>query len=325
MTNNSKITSPSKWPDQAVPLYPDGKKFAFSIIDDTDEATLENIRPVYDFLHSLGLRTTKTVWVLPAVDTDARPNRGYTLEDTDYLEYILKLNKWGFEIAFHGARGGDSTRQEIINSLEIFNDTIGYYPRIHINHFINRDNLYWGADKLDCLPLKLLYRLFYDRKKYSGHKPDSEYFWGDIAKKHIEYSVNFSFHNINILTINPAIPYHDPRRKYVNLWFHTSDGGSVTSFNNLLSEDNLDRLERENGVCIVYTHFGKQFCKNGELNQMTKERLQDLVSRDGWFAPASEILDHLNRNRTGPIELSNLKRILLELKWLIEKIIHGSS
>ena len=30
-------------------------KFYFSIIDDTDDATLENIKPVYDFLYSKGL------------------------------------------------------------------------------------------------------------------------------------------------------------------------------------------------------------------------------------------------------------------------------
>ena len=36
------------------------KNFYFTIIDDTDDATLENIRPVYDFLTSKGIFITKT-------------------------------------------------------------------------------------------------------------------------------------------------------------------------------------------------------------------------------------------------------------------------
>ena len=42
--------------------WPEDKAFAFTIIDDTDYATIENIKPVYDFLYDAGLKTTKTVW-----------------------------------------------------------------------------------------------------------------------------------------------------------------------------------------------------------------------------------------------------------------------
>ena len=43
-----------KWPEQ--------RKFAFTIVDDTDKATVENVKPVYDFLAESGIRTTKTAW-----------------------------------------------------------------------------------------------------------------------------------------------------------------------------------------------------------------------------------------------------------------------
>lgn len=36
--------------------FPDGKRFVFTIIDDTDVATLSNVKPVYDLLHECGLR-----------------------------------------------------------------------------------------------------------------------------------------------------------------------------------------------------------------------------------------------------------------------------
>lgn len=43
-------------------------KFYFSIIDDTDDATYENIKPVYDFLYDKDIFITKTVWVYPVLD-----------------------------------------------------------------------------------------------------------------------------------------------------------------------------------------------------------------------------------------------------------------
>ena len=64
--------------------WPQGKSFAFTIVDDTDESTIENTKPVYDVLAGLGFRTTKTVWPL-------RPHtKGHypygSLEDDRYRE-----------------------------------------------------------------------------------------------------------------------------------------------------------------------------------------------------------------------------------------------
>ena len=78
-------------PDYDPPKFPDGKKFAFTVCDDTDESTLEEIAPVYEFLDSLGLRTTKTVWVLPTNEPDSGANLGQTLRDSAYLKFIVDL------------------------------------------------------------------------------------------------------------------------------------------------------------------------------------------------------------------------------------------
>ncbi len=301
--------------------FPDGKKFAFTICDDTDGSTVKNVKPVYDYLYELGLLTTKTVWVLPTNEPEILASQGRTLSDSVYTEFILNLQEKGFEIASHGSRGGSSQRLEILESFEKFKNIIGHYPKIHINHFMNIDDLYWGADKLDLLPLKILYNLFQEDKKFYGHIPGSEYFWGDIAQKHISYVVNFSFHEINITKVNPFIPYHNPEKPYVNFWFHTSYGSDVDEFNRLLCTENLDRLEKEGGVCIVYTHFASGFCSDGVLNETTKERLKDLASRDGWFVPASEILDYLKQNHQGGHELSLRQKVYIELRWVFERIL----
>jgi len=305
--------------------FPDGKKFAFSICDDTDNASEENILPIYNYLYQIGLRTTKTVWVLPSNDTLKFANRGESLADSSYTAFILDLQSKGFEIAIHGARGGNTKRMETRNSLEKYKGILGEYPNIHINHFKNEDNLYWGKHKLSLVLMRILYEWVAGEEEYTGHDPESEYFWGDMAQEYITYVVNYSFHEINVLKVNPKMPYHDPKRPYVNYWFHTSDGGAVDAFNQLLRKENLDQLEREGGVCIVYTHLARGFCADGVVNETTKERLQDLASRNGWFVPVSEILDYLRDNRKDKETLSFRERIYLELHWVLEKIRHGSS
>ena len=41
-------------PPKYTPVsFPDGKDFAFTIFDDTDGSTIENVKPVYDYLYDL--------------------------------------------------------------------------------------------------------------------------------------------------------------------------------------------------------------------------------------------------------------------------------
>jgi hypothetical protein len=42
--------------------WPEGKRFAFTVFDDTDGMTMLNGPPIYDFLADLGFLTTKSVW-----------------------------------------------------------------------------------------------------------------------------------------------------------------------------------------------------------------------------------------------------------------------
>jgi hypothetical protein len=91
----------------------------------------------------------------------------------------------------------------------------------------------------------------------------------------------------------------------------------------MVREENQDRLEAEEGVCIMYTHFGKRFC-NGSL-QPKFERLMDrLAKMKGWFVPVSELLDHLRESRaSSAIPARELKR--MEMRWLLSKFRRGSS
>ena len=74
------------------------------------------------------------------------------------------------------------------------------------------------------------------------------------------------------------MPYHDPARPFVNYWFASSEGANVDSFTTTLSENNLDRLAEEGGVCIMYTHFADRFVENGKINWWFR-KLMDRLTR----------------------------------------------
>lgn len=273
--------------------WPNGCAFAFSIIDDTDHATVKNVKPIYDLLASLNMRTTKTVWVFPTSD-GAHYAGGQTLENEEYSRFILDLQSRGFEIALHGVRGESSTRDIIVNGFERFREVLGRNPAIHVNHAFNQDNLYWGLSRLSRIRRALhLYRG--NPGNGEGASPRSQYFWGDLSQSCIRYVRGDVFDDINTLKSDPCMPYHDPTRPCVRAWFSASNGGRIEQFGRLLQEDNQERLAREHGLCIVYTHFGTPGFVNrtGKVSEDVGHALTLLSKRNGWFATVSEILDFL--------------------------------
>ena len=122
--------------------WPDGKTFAFSVFDDTDDSSLESGPDVYALLRSLGFKTTKSVWPIGGVQPAIIG--GSTCEDLDYLAWVRELQAQGFEIALHGASYSSSPRAVALRGLEAFQDLFGHYPNIHVNHHLNQDSLYWG-------------------------------------------------------------------------------------------------------------------------------------------------------------------------------------
>lgn len=304
--------------------FPENKRFAFTVFDDTDYATVENVKPIYDLLLELGMLTTKSVWVFPTDDISNRYYHSETLGAPEYLEFVRRLHKSGFEIALHNASMTSSVREVTIEAIERFNKLLGFYPNIHVNHSSNKENLYWGAERLDLPFFRFLMKYKRNPLEFVGHKPGSPFFWGDVCQKYITYVRNFVFREINLLRINPTIPYKDPKRPFVNYWFSSCEGGSVRTFNQLLSSKNQARLEREGGVCIVYTHFAKGFVENGKVHAKTRELLLELSKRNGWFVPVSALLDYLRTQQ--PRETRSLyERVHMELRWFITKVIYGTS
>ena len=281
--------------------FPDGKRFAFTILDDTDVATTANVMPIYRLLESLGMRTTKTVWPVGCPEGSPNFSTSDTLEDAEYRAFVVDLQRRGFEIASHGATMESSPRERTLAALARFRELFGADPKVHANHSYNRENVYWGLARIDDPILRLMYRRTNGRPPgwYEGDRPGSPWWWGDVCAERISYVRNLTFDTLNLATINPSMPYHDPKRPLVRWWFSSTDAESVTEFNRLLEPARVSALEREGGYCIVATHLGKGFVQGGEVHPLTRQRLEALASRPGWFCTTGELLDFLRERRTG--------------------------
>ena len=299
----------------ALSEYPDGKTFAFTILDIAETASVDVLRPFYALLHELGVSATKTVWSRSA-DERAGPGSRCSLDDPRWLEFILELRDCGFEIGWAGATSDSNDRARTLEGLHQFRELIGYDPRVYVNSGGNRDGIYWGTDRIDEPLLKAVVHRAAPSPAgyYQGHMESSSFWWGDICHERIQYVLNLTFDDVNITRVNPTIPYHDPTRNFVRWWFSGSDAENCSEFNQLLRPDRQERLERERGCCIVATHIGRGYVRDGQVDRLARKRLESLVSRPGWFGPVSTLLDHFRTNNaSGQLTSEEWER--MQWKW----------
>lgn len=305
--------------------WPSGKRFAFTVFDDTDFATLANVKGVYSFLADCGLRTTKSVWVV-----EGDPNRGDhaapTCDNAEYLRWILDLQSQGFEIGLHNCTWHGLPRDDIRLALDRFAELFGHDPATATNHTGVEESMYGGDARLSGWH-RHLYNLltrFQNRGMYRGHIEGDPYFWGDLCRQKIKYFRNFTFRDLNTLKACSFMPYHDPLKPYVNYWFASSDGYDVGAFNDCLSESHQDRLEEEGGACIMYTHFANGFGDGGQMNSRFRQLIERLSRKNGWFVPVVTLLDHLLQ-LNGHHQITDAERSRLERRWLWQKMLSGTT
>lgn len=304
--------------------WPDGRRFAFAIFDDTDLATVANVGPVYDFLTSIGVLATKSVWTVTGDGTPAFG--GATCDDPDYLAWTQGLPAQGHEIASHGVTYTTAPRDLTRRGLDRFRELYGHDPVAMANHSGCDEAIYWGSARVSGAQ-----RALYDvmtryrrRGRFRGHIEGDPLFWGDLCKERIRYVRNFTFLDIDTLAACPEMPYHDPDRPWVNLWFAASEGRDAKQFIEQIRPANIDRLEASGGACIMYTHFASGFLRDGVLDPVFVERMTQLAARGGWFVPVSTLLDHL-RAQKGDTVIDRRGRSRLERRWLQSKFRVGST
>ena len=299
--------------------YPNGARFAFSIIDDTDVATRANVEPVYRLLEDLGMRTSKTVWPVSCPEGSRDFGSSETLDDPGYRDFLVDLKARGFELTWHGATMESSLRDRTVIALDRFREVFGDYPRIHVNHSYNRENLHWGPGRVDIPLLRAVSAWIggVTADYFQGQVEGSPYWWGDLCSQHIAYCRNLTFNDINTARVNPSIPYRDPARPIVRWWFSSTDAEDADEFAELLHPTNQDRLEREGGVCIVATHLGKGFYDKNRLHPVVEERLRLLARRPGWFPPVGTLLDWMrDRRETELLPPSEWRQ--MQWRWMVD-------
>lgn len=304
--------------------WPNGKQFAFTMFDDTDLTVPGNFEAVYELLGSLGMRITKSVWPATGAGLLPRSEQGSTCDDPEYLRTVLQLQRSGFEIGYHNSYFEGLPRERIEEALEHFKALFGAYPMSMANHAESSEGIYWGYDRVSGVA-KAFYRLLMRRfgpNPHQGHLTESPYFWGDLCHQRIRYVRNFVFGEIDTLAICPEMPYHDPRRPFVQAWYAASNGQVLSSCLDLLTERNQDRLEASGGACIVYTHLGAGFERDGKVDPRFAQLLRRIASKNGWFVPVSTLLDHI-RTQRGLRTLSDAGRRRLEWRWLAHKLVAG--
>jgi hypothetical protein len=305
-------------------MWPAGRRFAFTVFDDCDLAQVETLRPVYDFLEELGILTTKSVW--PMRGESVPVIGGQTCDDADYLEWVLDLQRRGFEIGSHGATPATTPREHVVAATDRFRELFGHDPASFANHSGCNESIYWGSARVGGIH-RLAYNLmigYRRRDQFRGHVEGDPLFWGDICRDRFRYVRNFTFADIDTLAACPMMPYHDPKRPYVSAWFASSEGRDVTAFNACLSEEAQDRLEAAGSACIMYTHFASGFVREGVLDARFRDLMTRLASKAGWFVPVTTLLDHV-RDHRGLHEITPGERRGLERRWLRSKVHVGPS
>jgi hypothetical protein len=299
--------------------WPEGRRFAFTVVDDPDGQDLGAGREVYALLRDLGFRTTKAVWV---IEPKVRNSAGQTCESAEFLAFCQALQAQGFEIAYHNGAPGTLCRDEVIRSLDLFRAHFGHDPVSMANHY-NGDAMYWGDARLSGV-VRAMYKMISGPAKHFGQVEGHPCFWGDVCRQRIRYCRNFVFRRINTLRACPYMPYSDPERPFVQAWYAAAEGAKREAYVQQLSERNQDALEEEGGACIMYTHYGHGFITDGKLDPEFVRLMTRLASKDGWFVPVTTLLDHL-ASRRGIHQLTPPERNGLERSWFATKLLHGTS
>lgn len=267
----------------------------FCITDDTDTADLQRVKVVYDFLRSIELRTTKTVWAfvpeepcgIPA--TPPSTLRGITLEDAEYRAYCEGLYADGFEICLHGASAGNNRRERTVAALDLAERLFGHSDT-YICHSKNADNIYWEEKTAPNAALRTLLRL-YSRHTCLGEVEGSPYFWGDICEERVRWIRLFRTRNPNTLAENPSMPYVEPGKPWVKGWF----AATKRSFHDCTGQEALDRLAQHHGLTILYQYLHR-YAVGGKPDPIFRTDAVRLAGDDRILvAPVAKVLGRLQQ------------------------------
>lgn len=280
---------------------PANRAFAFTLVHDADGAYSRRLAPLFDVFDRLGLRVTASAFAFwaswarggaswntwrqatAAADRLNGPN-SVPLCDPDEQVFYGDLAARGHEVALHTASETSSTREDTLRAFDLYASIFGRAPAVYTEHS-SRSNK--------------------DALGNEGANPSSPYYCLDILRDRnpwiwideagaIRDEADGRFFEVPpgapLINRQAADRYGLPRAFIRTGRWRAGDGdGFLRGY----STANMDALERDGGIALVYVHLNTGWLDphTGRIRADIEERLEYLAAKPGWFAPASEILD----------------------------------
>ena len=286
----------------SISPYPNDHNFAFTIINDVDGGYSKRLAPLFDTFDNLGLRITTTAFCFTINPDHEKHDQDNLNEhgrqspeffgpenvpltvDSERLFY-KQLSKRGHEIGMHSPSRGSDTRQQLKQGFEYFRGIFGSYPKIYVEH--------------DCRNNK-------EAQSNEGADPSSAFYCTDLLNQYGSWiwidgacALTDQRHEkfYDILAADGS-PFNEFARKTYGIvkgfirsgkWENSTGEGFLQWY----SKANIDDLEKNRGLALVYTHLDRRWLdrETRRMREPIRQRLEYLVSKDGWFVPASVILD----------------------------------
>jgi peptidoglycan/xylan/chitin deacetylase (PgdA/CDA1 family) len=302
-------TAPIALPAKAQPgwrlnLYPDGHAFAFTIVHDADSAYSLRLAPLFEEFDALNLKITATlfvswadwehggqIWSTWAAAPGSRAAffgpQAVPLVDPHEREFYLALASRGHEIGMHTASDSSDTTEDLERAFVYFSQVFGHPPTIYVEHSSksNKETLQnqGGDPKSKYYSAEILnrYRPWVWVDGPMGLPSPQERYYFDLA--------DFQ-----------GPPFNDEASKRYGIakvfmrtgrWKDSNGDGFLEWY----SKVNIDTLERDRGVALVYTHLNEKWldAKTERMREPLRDRLRYIASKNGWFVPAGTILDRI--------------------------------
>jgi len=296
--------SSTKAGDWRLSLYPNGHTFAFTIVHDADSAYSQRLAPLFEEFDALNMKITATVFVFWAdwanrgkiwsswnqiTDPGKRflAPKAVPLEDDAERAFYLNIAARGHEIGMHTPSDTSDTTEQLQKAFEYFTRVFGHPPAIYVEHSHASNQETLGNEGAN------LGSKYYSLAILRSYHP---WVWVD-GPLGLPASDAPKYYD---LIASKAAPFSDESAKRYGFdkifartgkWKLADGDGFLLEY----SVANIDDLERNRGIALVYTHLDSKWLDmdTRKMRAPLSERLRYVASKNGWFAPASTILDRV--------------------------------